>query len=109
MIALALTSTLFLFWGLIGHAVLCLLYPWRPKLETLLLSPVVGVATAVLLVFVLNRAGLAVRTFGLYLAVALLAVGLVFAWRQRQWPNVPLLISFGGLLGVAMLLTGRPM
>src|SRR5438270_3264044 len=109
MIALALTAALFLFFGLIGHAVLRIVHPWRPTLENLLLSPVIGVATSVLLVFVFNRAGLPVHVFGLFLAIALLAVGGAMAWRYRLKPNVPLCLSFGGLLGVALLLTGRPM
>src|ERR1700730_4620303 len=109
MIALALTVGLFLFWGLIGYAVLRTLHPWRPTIENLLLAPVIGVATSVLLVFLLNRTGLPVMTYGPALAGVLLIASAVQAWRFRIKPDIPMCLSFAGILGVAMLLTGRPM
>jgi hypothetical protein len=109
MIGFALTTALFLFWGLIGYAVVRTVHPWRPLLENLLVAPVVGVATSVLLVFLLNRAGLPVQSYGAGLAGALLIAGSVQAWRFRVRPDVAMCLSFAGVLAVAMFLTGRPM
>src|SRR4030081_1169850 len=98
MIAFALTVALFLFWGVIGYAVVKTLYPWRPTLENLLLAPIIGVATSVLLVFLLNRTGLPVRTYGAGLAGLLLIVAAFQSWRFRIRPDVANCISFAGVL-----------
>lgn len=109
MAALALCIGLFLYWHLLGLALVSVLHSRRNVLQSWLLAPAVGAAAVVLCVYWLNRFGVPVGRFGPALAMALfLAAGAVLL---RTRPVVPVrrLCPFGVVLLFALLLIGRPM
>jgi hypothetical protein len=109
MAAAALSLALVGYWGVLGVALLSVLYTGRRTCQRLLVAPAVGIVVTVLPTFWLNRSGLPVGRFGPALAVALLLGSLAaLAWRR---PLVPLrhYAPFGAALLTAGLLTGRPM
>ncbi|MBD3881913.1 hypothetical protein IFO70_09115 [Phormidium tenue FACHB-886] len=109
MLAVGLTITLFVFWAVVGQAVLAILDRQDNLLRRMLLAPVVGIATMLLPLFWLNRLGLPVKTFGATLAIGLLAVSVGILWRVR--PKLPWreYLPFTSIFLAALFLTGRPM
>lgn len=109
MLALGLSISLFVFWGVVGFALLAVLHTQRNLLQNMLLAPVVGMAATVLPIFFLNRSGLPVARFGVQLAAALLLLSFGLIWRLR--PVVPLrcYMPFAWILLLAILMTGWPM
>src|SRR3954463_6842948 len=108
MAALALSLAFFLFLTGLGRAVLALCN-WRGGvLRAWLLSPAIGLATAVLSIMVLNQFGLPVRAFALPMTLGLgaFAAG-VFFWRR---PSLPLraLAPFFALAVFSLCWTGWP-
>jgi hypothetical protein len=106
--AAALSLGLFTYWGVLGLALLSLLYTDRRTGQRLLLAPAIGIVVVLLPVFWLNRLGLPVGRFGLPLTIVLLgASGAVLAWRR---PLVAARHSapFAAILLAAGILTGRP-
>jgi len=61
-LALGLSISLFVYWGVVGIALLALLHTQRNLLQNLLLAPVVGAAAPILAIFSLSRAGLKIAT-----------------------------------------------
>jgi hypothetical protein len=106
--AFVLSAGLFLFWLLVGRAVLLLLPTRLNLLQNLLLAPVAGLACTALPVFALNYAGLPVASFGPWLGVGLLAASIVALVRLR-----PLALRqyspFAGVLLLGLFLPGRPL
>ena len=109
MTALLFTAGLFSYWALVGIAVLSL-FPLRLRiLQGILLSPAIGIATVILPVFFLNRAGLPVKDFAGYLLPALAGLSvLVLAVKRPLFP-VRRLWPFFVVLLAALFLTARPM
>lgn len=109
MLAFGLSILLFVFWAVIGYSVLALLHKQDNLLRNMLLAPVVGVATTLLPIFWLNRAGIPVAHFGKFLAVALLVTSIGLLWHLR--PKLPWhdYLPFTGIFLLALFLTGRPM
>lgn len=109
MIAFLFTLTLFLYWAVVGLAVMSIFPPRLRILQGLLISPAVGIATVILPVFLLSRAGLPVKDFVGWLLPILGAVSLVtvfickpiLPWKHLRW--------FGLILVGALLLAGWPM
>jgi len=109
MLALALTIAAFVFFALVGAAVLAIARPPGDGLQKLLLAPAVGIAAVDIPVLLLNRAGWPVGSFstGLIIALALLSAGALLRW-GREFPCTRF-GPFAALLLVALLLTGRPL
>ena len=108
MAALALSLGFFLFLTFLGRATLALCN-WRGGvLRAWLLAPATGLATAVLVMMVLNQAGLPVRAFAwpMTLALAGCAAG-VLLWRRPALP-ARALAPFLALAVFALLWTGWP-
>ena len=109
MLAFGLSIMLFILWAVVGHAVLAGLYRYGDRLQTLLLAPIVGLATTTLATFWLNWLGFPVESFGVGLAIVLFLVSTTLLWRLRPklaWSGYT---PFVGILLLALLLTGRPM
>ena len=111
--ALFLTLVIFAFWVFTGSAVLKVLTPKRCSLAEALLAPAVGIATILLPVFWLNRSGLPVAHFAVFLFFAVLAGGsaahLCFrtAWPWREYrPFAVLFVIAALLIGWPLLLYG---
>lgn len=109
MIAFLFSLACFGFWILLGYAAIAILHTQRNVLQNLLLSPVVGMAITLLPVFALNRAGIPVENFAIYLSVILLIAACGVLWRLH--PVIPLrqYMPFIGIFLIAALLTGWPM
>ncbi len=109
MAAMALTLALFLFWTVVGRAVLAVLPARRHPLRELLLAPVCGLVFTVLPVFLLNRMNVPIGRFGPALALTMAAASLAILAVLR--PPVPLRACrpVAVALLLALFLTGRPM
>jgi len=107
--AFCFTLAVFGFWVLLGRAVLSLCPTGLPPLQQWLLSPTIGVSALLLPVFWLNRAGLPVKDFGVWLVVGLAALSGVIVWCKRpETPRKELLIV-GLILFGALLFAAWPM
>ena len=109
MLAVGLCIALFAFWGAVGYAVAVALSAERNRLQSLLLGPALGVALTVIPLFILSRFGVPVRAMalGIFSALTLLTVLLLVVKRPAlSWKQVA---PFGGVLALALVLTGRPM
>lgn len=109
MLAVGLSVLIFSFWTVVGSAVLALLNRQEHPTRNLLLAPAVGVATTLLPIFWLNRLGLPIRQFDIFLTLVLLALSGGIFWRFRVklvWREY---IPFAGILFLALLTCGRPM
>jgi hypothetical protein len=107
--AFVLSAGLFLFWLVVGRALLSLLHSRRNPLQDLLLAPAAGLTCTLIPVFALNRAGLPVAAFGVWLGLGLLlAAAAVLLWRRP-----PLALGhyspFAGVLLLGLFLAGRPL
>ena len=74
-----------------------------------LIAPAVGVAVTLWPVFLLSRLGLPIASFGMPLAVALLAASILCVWRRRPVVPTKQLTPFWLVLLLALVLVGRPM
>jgi len=107
--AFCFTMAVFGFWVLLGRAVLSLCPTGLPPLQQWLLSPTIGVSALLLPVFWLNRAGLPVKDFGVWLVVVLMAISGLIVWLKRpDSPQKDLLIAGLILLG-ALVFAAWPM
>ena len=87
MFAILFVFTLFIFFTVIGQAVISLLRPRMGVLWSWFLSPTVGLALLIVIMTRLNIWGLPVKTFGPWLALGLLVFsGLIFWWRRPYFP-----------------------
>lgn len=92
-----------------GYATIAILHTQRNVLQNLLLAPVVGMAITLLPVFTLNRAGIPVAFFAIYLSVILLIVALGVLLRVRPVFSIRQYLPFIGVFVFAALLTGWPL
>jgi len=105
MLALSSVFFIFVFFFLVGYAAFSLLTK-RYVLRHMFFAPALGLAITVLPIFTLNRLGLPVLSFGLYLFIFLLISSVLvlsikrpyFAWNQYKWFA---LIFIGALLTTA--------
>ena len=109
MLAFGLSILLFVYWGVLGYAVLAALKIRRNSVQNMLLAPVVGMSLTLLPVFWLNHAGLPIAYFGTALSIVLFltSIGTLCFLRpilplKQYWP-------FAAVLFLALFLTGRPM
>ena len=109
MLAFGLSIAIFLYWTVIGAAVVFTLRRRPNLLQNFLLSPVVGACTIVLMAFWLSRLGLRVSTFGPPLVAGMLLAALIALWFNRVKLPVRRALPFAALLLLSALLTGRPM
>lgn len=131
MLAFALCLALFLYFLLVGSAVVRALHATRSAVQDLLIAPAVGAGVVLLTVFLLNRAGLPVLAYARWLtpALAAAAVGghLRVTHRRRPagdgisggrtllagvasgWPVLRAYLPFLAVVVLAAWLTGRPM
>jgi hypothetical protein len=99
----------FIFYGIIGYAVLSVLRTQRNLLQNCLIAPTVGLAITLLFLFWFSRAGLPVNHFSNNLGAALVifSVG-ILCWKKPILPWQRYL-PFGYLFLLALFLTGRPL
>lgn len=109
MLAFLFSIGLFVFWLVLGYAVLSALYTQRNLLQNLLLAPVVGVAVNILPILSFSRLGWPVEKFAWpLLGVFLLFIITLFFWFRpvvpfrKYWP-------FALVFLLTFILTGRPM
>lgn len=107
--AVGLSAALFVFWMLLGTAVLGVLGSRRNLLQNLLIGPAVGLSTSLLPSFWLNRAGLPVEVFASVLTAALVVLCAGLLWRQRTPLPSRQFLPFLPIFGLALALTARPM
>jgi len=109
MIAFSITLCLFLYFAVVGYAILQV-FPSRlkPALH-LLIAPTIGLCATLLPVFYLNRFGLPVKSFSLYLTLALIVIS-VFIFLKRK-PHIAIRrITIALTLSILVLLpTSWPM
>jgi len=109
MVALLITLLLFLYFAIIGYAILQV-FPSRLKPAlNLLIAPTIGLCATLLPVFYLNRFGVPVKNFSIPLTLTLLALSVLVLWRNRPViaPRRVAIVSILGLL--TLLLTSWPM
>lgn len=109
MLAFGLSIALFIFWGVVGYAVLAALRIRRSSVQNMLLAPVVGVSATLLPVFWLNRAGLPIAHFGTVLAIVLFLMSIGTLWYLRPVLPWKQYYPFAAVLMLALFLTGRPL
>lgn len=105
MYALLFSLAIFFFWGLIGVSTLTVFPSELGPRQKLLISPAVGIALNILIVFLLNRTGLPVKYFSTALSLGLLIVSsiIIMIKRPRFFEDfsVFILILVGALILVA--------
>jgi hypothetical protein len=108
MLAIGLSLLLLVFWILFGYALLDLCASRRSLLQNLLIAPAIGSGGTILPILWLNRMGLPVARFGVWLGVGLaLCTLILFAVRR---PVLPLrkYAPFAVALLAAFALAARP-
>jgi hypothetical protein len=108
MLSLLLALSLFCFFVLVGIATLSVLRFQESILRTWLLSPAVGLSVVVLLVLILNQAGMPVRLFAPWLLVGLFILSLLFLWFSRPILPTRQLLPFACLILFSLFYTGWP-
>lgn len=87
MLALAYSFFQFVFWAVLGRAVISLVYPRLGVLRSWLLAPGIGVSIVLLGLMVLNQAGVPIGHFATAMTVVLgVAAVAVLAWRRPITP-----------------------
>lgn len=109
LLAFCLPLGLFVFWGIVGYAALSLLRTQRHTLQNLLIAPSIGIATTLLPIFWLSRAGLPVRSFAIIMTLILFIISIaILLFRKPLLPFKKYSIFFGIFI-LALFLTGRPL
>jgi hypothetical protein len=83
MLALAYSLCLFIYWTILGRAVLACAYPKFGVLRGWLVAPALGLSTVLVGLMVLNQAGLGIGVFATPMTIVLGLVALVVLFRQR--------------------------
>lgn len=109
MSALALSLCIFVFLTVVGYAVLALLARDEEPLYCLLLAPVVGSVTTMILMFVVSQFGVPVLHFGMAVAVGLALGSITVIWRYGRTVNWRDWLPYALLITAALLATGWPM
>ncbi|MES2355449.1 MAG: hypothetical protein V4568_13825 [Pseudomonadota bacterium] len=101
MAALAFTLGLFLYYSFVGFAVATALKAGRAGLQRILISPALGIATLVVPLFFLSRAGLPVARIAPAITIGFGLLALIFlvlrrpsvSWRSMRWPGLILVLA----------------
>lgn len=104
-----LTIAIFSYYGLAGFATLTLFYARQRILQSILLSPSIGIAVVLLPVFFLSRAGLPVEEFAGYLLSALAVISVSILVLKRPIFPFKRLIWFFAIVIAALFLVAWPM
>jgi hypothetical protein len=107
--AWCLTLGIFIYFFILGYATHTLCDSKSDKAQAICLSPAIGIAVLILLVFSFNRLGYPVHAFGAYLFYGLFCYSLVVLWSKyasislrKIWPLIAILLG-------ALLWTGYPL
>ena len=107
--ALIFSITIFSIFLLVGFAAVSLFNPAIGVLRGILISPALGVAVIIAPVFLINRMGMPVKEFGVFLLGILLVSSVtVFLIKCPKFP-IKQLIPYAVVVLGALILTGRPM
>ncbi|WP_145576269.1 hypothetical protein [Yersinia mollaretii] len=109
MSAFLFTLGLFAFWAVLGYAVITVFQPRLRILQGILISPAVGIAVTVLIVFFINRAGIPVKDFGRWLLPSLAVLSIIVCVIKRPIFPFKKLLPFIGILLAALILNAWPM
>lgn len=108
MVALAFTLGIFLFWTLVGRALLAVISPRFGVLRAWLLAPGLGLAIILISLMVGNQAGWPIGQFARAMPAAWAVLALaVLLWRRPRWSPRALVPFFGAAL-FSLLWTGWP-
>ena len=108
MLALAFSFSVFIFWTLVGRAVLALAHPRLGILRSWLLAPGLGLATLLMGLMVLNQAGWPIARFAWPLTLALAVAAIVVLIRYRPCTPWRRLTPFFLAALASLLWTGWP-
>jgi hypothetical protein len=109
MLSLLLTCSLFLFWAILGRAILAVFIPrMLGVLRPWLLAPTVGFATLAIPIAFLNQQGLPIKSFAWYLTVGLFIFAIIGLKLKRTIFPTKVLIPFIGVLLFSLLWTAWP-
>ncbi|CNK47394.1 Uncharacterised protein [Yersinia enterocolitica] len=109
MSAFLFTLGVFAFWAILGYAVITVFQPRLRILQGILISPAVGIAVTVLVVFFINRAGIPVKDFGRWLLPSLATLSIIILVIKRPIFPFKKLLPFIGILLAALILNAWPM
>src|SRR5450830_1194845 len=108
MVALAFTLGIFLFWTLVGRALLAAVSPRFGALRAWLLAPGLGLAIILISLMVGNQAGWPIGQFARAMPAAWAVLALaVLVWRRPCWSPRALVPFFGAAL-FSLVWTGWP-
>ncbi|HVX57712.1 MAG TPA: hypothetical protein VHA37_08335, partial [Candidatus Saccharimonadales bacterium] len=108
MLALAFSFYVFLYWVLLGRAVISLVYSRIGVLRGWLLAPGIGLSVLLLGLMVFNQAGVPIKAFAMPLTMILGVVALgVVGWKRPLAPTRKLLPYFAAV-ALSCLWTGWP-
>ena len=109
MLSLLLTCSLFVFWAILGRAILAVFIPrMLGVLRPWLLAPAVGFATLSIPVALLNQLGLPIKSFAWILTIGLLlGAGIALKLKKTLFPLKALLPILGALV-FSLLWTAWP-
>lgn len=109
MIALSITLLLFLYFAIVGYAILQV-FPSRLKPAlNLLIAPAIGLCATLLPVFYLNRFGMPVKSFSIHLTLALLALSAFVLFKNKPIIATRRVVVVSVLGILVLLLTSWPM
>lgn len=74
MMAFVITLLLFLYFAIVGYAILQVVPSRLKPAQNLLIAPAIGLCATLLPVFYLNRFGMPVKSFSIHLTLALFAL-----------------------------------
>jgi hypothetical protein len=107
--AVLLSFGFFLFFAVLGYASIVFFRPQVLELQGLLLAPAVGISISLIGVFLINRLGVPVQSFGRSLVLSLFALAvLVLGFKRPRLVKSEMLSLVLVLIG-ALLLVGWPM
>lgn len=108
MTSLLLIASLFLFWSFLGRTVVAFFNPSFGSLRSCLIAPAVGLSVMVVILMVVNQAGLSLGLAALPVTLIVFLLGIYLWWKSK--PDVPFkaLLPFIGILTVSSLCMGWP-
>jgi len=107
--AILFTLAVFLYWWVVGFATISLFAKRLRVIQGLLLSPAIGIAVTIILVFYINRAGIPVKDFGKILLPALATIALCIIVVKRPIIPVKKSLPFITIIVAALFLVAWPM
>lgn len=107
--AFLFTLAIFVYWALVGFAVISVFKPRLRVLQGILLSPAVGTAATILPVFFINRLGVPVKDLGAILLPVLALIAIFILAVTRPIFPAKRLLPYVGILVAALAIAARPM